>query len=358
MKKQKVKLGLYGCGSRTRALLDSVFFDEEYEVAAAYDLRKEAAESACGKYGGEVCGTAERLVGHPGVEAFIISLDPFAHPAAFYQAIEAGKPIFIEKPIAMTAGEAWEMAKLAEARKVPVNVGLMRRHEKAHVAARRFLAENDPGALLSVNCRWFHAGETEMINCLNHDPGNFRMKVSQIPFHCCHALDAMLLYGGELKAVSAQGLKVIDRPYPSPDEVIATLEFANGAVGSFHYSSVCYRGDLSYIIHSENYTLSLVTGAETLEISHRPMLKSLREDGSKDCRNTFHANVGPETHKFFGGLPNHAVMLDFLDCVRTGAPMKVPILDAYKVAEMAEAIERSWKEKRPIPLPLRFDSPQ
>ena len=86
MKKKKVKLGLYGCGNRTRALLDSLFLDEEYEVVALYDVRKESAGAAFAKYGGKVCATSGELVGHPEVEAFIISLDPFAHPATFYQA--------------------------------------------------------------------------------------------------------------------------------------------------------------------------------------------------------------------------------------------------------------------------------
>ena len=358
MKKKKVKLGLYGCGNRTRALLDSLFLDEEYEVVALYDVRKESAGSAFAKYGGKVCTTSGELVKHPEVEAFIISLDPFAHPAAFYQALEAGKPIYIEKPIAMTAEEAWKMTKKAEEKNIPVNVGLMRRHEPKHVAARKFLSENEPGTIFSVNCRWFHAGETEMINLLNKYPDNFRLKVSQIPFHCCHALDVMLLYGGAVKSVSAQGMKVANRQYPSPDEVIASLEFANGTIGSFHYSSVAYRGEMSYVIHAENYTLSFDNCEQVLEISHRPKLRSQREDASGDCRDTYFKNVGPDTHKFgVSGFPDHQVMLDFLDSVRTGTPMKVPILDGYKVAELAEAIEWSWKEKRKISLPLEFNIP-
>ncbi len=115
--KSKVKLGLYGCGNRTRALLDSLFMDEQYEVVAAYDMIKETAESTCAKYGGLACKNTEQLIGHPSVEAFLISLAPFAHPAAFHKTLEAGKPIFIEKPIAMTAIEAYRMMVAAEQRK-------------------------------------------------------------------------------------------------------------------------------------------------------------------------------------------------------------------------------------------------
>ena len=353
MKKNKVRLGLYGCGNRTRALLDSLRYDEEYEVVAAHDLRKESVEAVIETYGGEACESSEQLVAHPGVDAFIISLDPFAHPAAFFETLEAGKAIFVEKPIAMTAADAWRMTHAAEERKVPVHVGFMRRYLPKHVAARKFIAENDPGALFSVNCRWFHAGETEMINMLTNSPENFRLKVSQIPFHCCHALDVMILYAGKAKSVSGVGRKVVERQYPSPDEVIANIEFENGCLGSFHYGSMAYKGGLSYLIHAENYTLTF-TGWN-LEICRRPELRSLREDGSKDCRPWYLGNVAPEIRQYSGERVDHKIMLDFLNSARTGAPMRAPIRDGYRVAELAEAIERSWQERKTINLPLKFN---
>jgi len=352
MSNRAVKLGLYGCGNRTRALLDSLAGEGQYEVTAAYDVRPEAAAEACEQYGGRNCASAEELIGCDAVEAFLISLDPLAHPDAFDATVEAGRPIFMEKPIAMSAKRARQMMDKARERGVPVHVGFMRRYLQKHVHARRFLAENDPGRVFSVSCRWFHAGETEMINCLNNSPDNFRLKVSQIPFHCCHALDVILLYGGDVKAVEARGLKVIERRYPSPDEVIALLEFENGVIGSFHYSSMAYKGALSYLIHAENYTLTFENG---LEIWRRPRYKPQRDDGARDCRPTYHKNIGPDRYAYGTDDPTPEILLDFLNAVRDQTPMKVTIEDAVKVAELAEAIELSFKRAARIELPLRFD---
>jgi len=58
VKKKTVRLGLYGYGNRTRALLDSLYGEDEYQVVAAYDICNEA-------------------------DVFLISLDPFAHYDAF-----------------------------------------------------------------------------------------------------------------------------------------------------------------------------------------------------------------------------------------------------------------------------------
>ncbi len=359
-----VRLGLYGCGNRTRQLLDSVYGEGLYEVAASFDINAQKVKDVTERYGGKGCSSAEELIKTKGIDAFIISLDPFAHPDAFDKTIEAGKPIFIEKPIAMSAERAYRMLEKAREKNVPVQVGLMRRYLPEQRAARQFVRENPPGRLLGVNCTWLHAGETEMLNCLYNAPDNFRLKVSQIPFHCCHALDVMRTYAGEVRRVEAMGIKWIERQYPSPDKVIALFEFENGSIGSFHYSSMSYRHEISYIVHYENYTLSFDNG---LEIWRRPATRYQREGemmlrGEKtgtsawvDCYSTYHRNVGPERRTFMtGGLPDHLVMMDFLASVRDGTPMKVTIEDGYKVAELAEAIEMSYVHKKAITLPMSF----
>ena len=327
--------------------------DAAYEVVALYDLNTEAAGAAQAQYGGDVCDTSDQLVNHPNVEAFIISLNPFAHPPVFFETLKADKPIFIEKPIALDAATAQEMADAADRRGVPVHVGFVRRYLPRHVAAMKFIRENDPGEILSITCRSFHAGETELINCLNNCPDNFRLQVSQIPFHRCHSLDVMLQYGGPLKSVSAVGRKVLNPEYPSPDEVIANLEFANGAVGQFHYSSVAYRGELSYQLHAENYSLAFEPNGD-LVISRRPPLRSLREDGSTDCRRWYHRNTTAEHRQYNASVRqiDPIIMLDFLEGVRTGRPMSCPIRDGLAVAEFAEAIETSWQTQRTITFPL------
>ena len=51
-----VKLGLYGCGNRTRALLDAVRLDNVCQVVAAYDLASAAVDAVTQEYGGTACG--------------------------------------------------------------------------------------------------------------------------------------------------------------------------------------------------------------------------------------------------------------------------------------------------------------
>lgn len=205
--KKAVKLGLYGCGNRTKMLLEALEGEGEYEVVSAFDVREESTKSLSEKYGGKICRNADEMLEAKGVDAVLISLDPFAHPAAFEQSLQLGKPIFIEKPIAPTAKQAWQMMQAANARKVPVHVGVVYRYTPAMQALKQHLEQHDPGRIFSIAYRWHHAGETEMINVHNMCPGNFRLKISQIPFHCCHALDLICFLAGDIKSVYASGLK-------------------------------------------------------------------------------------------------------------------------------------------------------
>ncbi|MEA4823995.1 MAG: hypothetical protein VB111_07775 [Clostridiaceae bacterium] len=50
-----IRLGLYGCGRRTQALLDSLIQDDFYRVQAAFYLVPASAEALTAKYGGAVC---------------------------------------------------------------------------------------------------------------------------------------------------------------------------------------------------------------------------------------------------------------------------------------------------------------
>lgn len=355
MESETIKLGLYGCGNRTKALLNAAKGEENFEVSFAYDIRKDATDQLCKEFGGIACSSSAELVEAKDIDAFIISLDPFSHPKAFFETIEAGKPVFIEKPIAMEAQRAYEMMVAAKEKNINVQVGFMRRFNPGVQAAFKYLRENDPGKILSVTCHWFHAGETEMINMLKNCPDNFRMKVSQIPFHCCHALDVMILLGGNIKNVTSRGLKVIDRPYPSPDEVISSLEFENGAVGLFQYSSMAYMGGIDYLVHTENYTLAITTNK--LTVCARPKYKYQRENfstktgGFNDCRGSYHKYTQPVEYNFPVSSEDPQIMLSFLDCVRYGKAMIPTLEEAWRVADFAETIENSFKENKTINLP-------
>ncbi|MBR2439328.1 MAG: Gfo/Idh/MocA family oxidoreductase [Lentisphaeria bacterium] len=354
-----IRLGLYGCGERTWSLLNSLIRDEFYCVQASFDLSEAAVQKTVAEFGGKACRSAEELIACKDVDAFLISLSPFAHADAMRKTIPAGKPVFVEKPVAFTGAEVAELEALAEQYHVPVQVGFMRRYLPETIAALDYIRNNDPGRLFSVECKWVHHGDVGMNYYMQHFPDNFRLKCSQIPFHCCHMLDIFLLFGGPVQTVTSQLIKVTERPYPSPDDVICSVKFANGANGLFHYSSMVYYTEFSYGFNAENYSFKMCTEGQNLQVYHRPRFRTTQlgphPEAEKDFgrfNNRYERACFPDTTKFSQGLDfaNENIMFDFVKMVRDGAVPEADLKTAVRVQGLAEAVEMSGKLGKTIEL--------
>ncbi len=341
-----IKLGVYGCGNRTKQLLNSLINDNFYEVAAAYDLVAEATEAFTAQYGGVVCKTPEEIMSNKDVDAFFVSLAPRAHAEVLRTLIPIGKPIFIEKPVAFTGKESKELADLAAKHNVMVQVGFMRRYMPAFVYLQDFVRNNDPGKVFNIDANWLAHGDVEVNYCQAFSPDNFRLHVSQIPFHCCHMLDNMCIFGGNVKSVTSKLIKVTERPYPSPDDLEAIIEFESGATGRFHFSSVSYKGEINYLFIMENYTVEV--GGQYVVFYRRPPFRTSEigpdKNDSSGYRKAFYAASGSEKMSFtrsWGDIANENIMYDFVKMVRDGVPPKASLEQSTRVQGLAEAIELS-----------------
>ena len=350
------RLGLLGCGNRTRALLNALRWDGFYRVEAAYDLNPEAVKSLTEFYGGTPCATLTELKEAKNVDAFLISLSPLAHADALREMIPLGKPVFVEKPVAFTGKETRELKDLADRYHVPVQVGFMRRYLPLSLEMLSYINNNPTGRIFSTDCEWVHHGAVAMHYNAYHRPDNFRTKVSQIPFHCCHMLDVMLLMNGPVKSVTSHYRKEINLSYPSPDDVLSTLEFSNGSFGRFHYSSVVYYNNANYRFNCENYSIILDLLETGLKIYRKPRFRTSEvgpdpEHTDEKFESFYESMCKPKViHDNIDHLliANENIMYDFVKMVRDGVPPKADLAAAVRVQGLAEAVEMSGKRKRTI----------
>ena len=351
------KLALYGAGNRTKALINSLLYDDFYKIHSVFDINFSAAKALSEEYNCKHCRTSEELLAS-GADAYLISLSPFAHAQALREVIPLGKPIFVEKPVSFSSQELLELKLLAEKYNTPVQVGFMRRYLQETQEAFEYMRENDGGRLFCIDCNWLHHGATEMNFHVNNSPDNFRLKVSQIPFHCCHMLDIILMAGGPIKSVDAQLIKWSDRPYPSPDSCIANFEFENGANGRFHYSSMVYHGECSYRFHFENYTLRIAYLGNALQIFRRPRFKTseygpkqLAQKDFSSFNEAYERNCSPITKNYFTHglwIANENIMQDFVNTVEKGIMPKADLNAALRVQGFAEAMEEGGRARKKV----------
>jgi predicted dehydrogenase len=124
---------------------------EDAEIIAAYSRDQQRAEDFASKHGAQAAYTSvEELLGDSRVDAVYIASPNHLHAPYTKLAAQAGKHVFVEKPMATTAGESVEMIKACNAHGVKLGVGFQLRYHPGHLEARRLVQEGALGEISLV----------------------------------------------------------------------------------------------------------------------------------------------------------------------------------------------------------------
>jgi myo-inositol 2-dehydrogenase/D-chiro-inositol 1-dehydrogenase len=124
MNHPSLRLGVIGCGSMARTHLDMLRNVPEISVQAYSDVRLEAAEYCLKTYGGRYAtANPEQLLSDPTLDAILICTWHDSHAPLAIAAAQAGKHIFLEKPMALTLAECRAIEEAVVAAGVQMMLG-------------------------------------------------------------------------------------------------------------------------------------------------------------------------------------------------------------------------------------------
>ncbi|MFF1304657.1 Gfo/Idh/MocA family oxidoreductase [Streptomyces sp. NPDC058307] len=144
-----MRIGILGLGrigafhAETLSGLDAV------ESLVLTDPFAEAAKSAAERFGGEVVDSPEALLAS-GVDGIVIAAATDAHPGLILAGVEAGIPVFCEKPVAKHMSEGVEVLNAVQGSDVPIQIGYNRRFDTGFVNARAAVQSGELGKLHTV----------------------------------------------------------------------------------------------------------------------------------------------------------------------------------------------------------------
>ncbi len=111
-----LRLAIIGCGNIAPSYTRAIKTHPELAVVGFYDLDGGRAKALADEHGGRVYATLGEALADPEVEV-IVNLTIFnAHYDVSRQALDAGKHVYSEKPLAMTPGDARDLVDRAAAR--------------------------------------------------------------------------------------------------------------------------------------------------------------------------------------------------------------------------------------------------
>ena len=114
-------------------------------------------------------GDNEQVISRPEVDAVIVSTSEGEHLAPILAAIELGKPVLVEKPIALTLAEADQVLRAIDARGANVRVGYSRRYKERYLIAKEQIVKGRIGSLIGGAARVFNS-RSQALAMLKRNP--------------------------------------------------------------------------------------------------------------------------------------------------------------------------------------------
>jgi len=312
------------------------------QTVAICDTDRDRAEEMAAKYGIPLVSSDYREVIDKGnLNALLVVTPDYTHHPITMDALDAGLHVLCEKPLALNARQAREMYEKAEAVGVKHMTFFTFRWPPHYRYLRELIDEGYVGRCFDCHiCLLQGGGRSGQYSwrydrkCANGFLGEYG----------AHMLDLARWYVGDIAKVNAHLRMLLDRPGadggvldPTNDAVMLAIEFANGAQGMMHLSSLAHIGnrgmDQRITLHGESGTLEATATFTGAEIR-----------GARDGEEEFHLLPIPE--RVLEGVdkanPHHVIsqfagVYLFIDSILEDRPISPSFYDGLQAQEVMDA---------------------
>ncbi|MER5789272.1 Gfo/Idh/MocA family oxidoreductase [Streptomyces sp. NPDC001980] len=355
------RIGILGAGNIFGRYVEGLRTIPELEVVRVADVDTARARAAAAEYAVPAWGGGEELLADDSVEIVVNITPPQFHAKTVIAALEAGKHVYVEKPVAATVAEAREVLDAAgrgtallgsapdtflgsavQTARHAIDTGRIgepvgatafvrsSRSETWHPDPRAFYGPGG-GPVLDMGPYYLAA----LINCLG--------PVAQV--------SAATRIGAPVRKVTSPGRVVDEVTVEVPTHASATLTFASGAIGTTLMSFDVWDTELPRIeIYGTEGTLAL-PNPNFFDGDVR-----LKRHGDTDWQvltpvtALFGAVDTPEQHRRGLGVADLAGAVD-------GGPHRADAQFAFHTLEVLESFETSQRENRFVTLQSSCDRP-
>lgn len=262
-------------------------------------------------------------IADPQVQAVFLATPHSLHVDQVVAVAAAGKPVWCEKPLALTRAEAERAIKAVTTAGVPLGLGNSKRCYPSMRELFRTVAAGTIGDVLHIEGHFSNEHSTRVTGGWRDDPRE--SPGAGMTGAGIHILDAFVHLAGPLAVVDAKAFS--RKPTPDPRDVAAALvEFKSGATG----------------------LLATVRAAPTYWRVHVFGTKGAAEARGEVTLTVARTGGEPETLTF-PQVDSLATLLEkFGESIETGTPFPISTTEMLDVVSAFEAIIRSMAERAPV----------
>lgn len=328
-----VRVGLLGCGRIGTMHAELIAHRApSTELAAVYDVFDDAAAAVSEASGARRASSATELIEADDVDAVAICSSTDTHIDLLVEALAAGKPVFVEKPLSLLLSEVDRGIAAAAEADVAVQVGFNRRFDAAHRSVRDRVACGDVGDVHLVR-----------ISSRDPDPPPIGYIEASGGIFCdmtIHDFDmARFVTGSEAVEVYAAGGARVDPAIGAAGDVdtaVAVVTHASGAVTTIDNSR---RAVYGYDQRLEAF------GSKGMACSGNP-------PSAPACYWDATGSHGLPLPYFFLDryIPSYLAEWEAFADMVDGAPSPVSLADGRATLALGLAARTSLREGRPVAL--------
>jgi len=309
------RICIIGAGSLSTSRIYPYIGAAGGQIVGVCDLDIEKAERNAGRFGGRPYSELATMIDVERPDAVIVCIGPAQHAELAMDIMRRGLPVYTEKPPAVSAAAALEVARVAKQTGKLCVTAFKKRYAACYECAREWIDAHPPGERLSL-----------AVKRSSGHYGNGADPRSQLLLDFgIHGIDLIGYLFGDARRVLAFAK---DR-----DAYAVSIEFACGAVGSLNLDD-----GRSFQVPTEEVEISM-RGGNWMTIHNSAMWRIAADGKPVEWREppTFASSgdSGKDTGHF-------AELADFIDAVRTGCTAsRSHIAESYRSMVLYEAIQRS-----------------
>ncbi|MDH7569246.1 MAG: Gfo/Idh/MocA family oxidoreductase [Armatimonadota bacterium] len=210
------------------------------ELRAVCDLDVEQARRVAERHGAPVVtANWEEVVARDDVQIVSVATPDPWHAPMTVAALEAGKHVLCEKPMALTLPECEQMIAAADRTGKLLMVGQVCRFAPGFVLTKQLVDQGEIGELFFVESEYAHDySRVPGVGGWRKDPN---LKREPMVGGACHAVDLLRWVAGNMLECFAYSNHKVLKDWPVDDHTIAVYRFENGATGKVMCSIGCKR---------------------------------------------------------------------------------------------------------------------
>lgn len=326
------KIAVIGCGSISDFHFRAIREIDNAELAGVACRREERAREAGERESCPWTTDYTELLRNPEVDLVCLTTSSGSHGSIGLDVLNAGKHLFVEKPIAMTTAEADRMVRLAEQKGLTLSVVSQRRFEEQHMLVHRVVSGGGIGRLLlaEVFCPYYRSQEY-------YDSSAWRGTIAEdggaLMNQGIHSIDLLLWLAGPVRSVYGKTSTQTHR-MEAEDIGLAILQFQNGALGTIMSSTSIQPGFAPSIhLYGDKGTIKVEGNAITHWTVPGEAMPEIRHEASTGGGVTDPRSISTQYHKL--------QLMELLEALSDKREPAVTGRDGTRAVRLIEAIYRA-----------------